>query len=178
MNVSSVKTKDYEQITMNNEPIKTNPNKANLRSNKMNTTFLLTKDYEQITMNNEPIKTNPISEESKMSLTHYMTKEYENKSGLSTMEKQTQSNPIYSELACTEQGRSVEPISNVPLQKWGITRVDWFFAMTRGWRWIIGKGGLFYNVSFVLFPGISEGTLLCSAFLPGCARGCGSATLR
>ncbi len=25
------------------------------------------------------------------------------------MEKQTQSNPIYSEPACTEQGRSVEP---------------------------------------------------------------------
>jgi len=45
-------------------------------------------------MNNEQIKTNPISEESKMSLTHYMTKEYENKSGLLTMEKQTQSNPI------------------------------------------------------------------------------------
>ena len=83
-----------------------------------------------------------------------------------------------SELACTEQGRSVEPISNVPLQKWVITRVDWFFAMMRGWRWIIGKGGLFYNVSFVLFPGISEGALLCSALLPGCARGCGSATLR
>jgi len=53
-------------------------------------------------MNNEPIKTNPISEESKMSLTHYMTKEYENKSGLLTMEKQTQSNPTCSEL--------VEPI--------------------------------------------------------------------
>jgi hypothetical protein len=31
-----------------------------------------------------------------MSLTHYMTKEYENKSGLLTMEKQTQSNPILS----------------------------------------------------------------------------------
>jgi hypothetical protein len=60
----------------------------------MNTTFLLTKDYEQITMNNEPTKTNPIFEESKMNLTHYMTKEYENKSGLLTMEKQTQSNPI------------------------------------------------------------------------------------
>ena len=26
------------------------------------------------------------------------------------MEKQTQSNPTYSELACTERGRSVEPI--------------------------------------------------------------------
>jgi hypothetical protein len=42
------------------DAVKTNPIKANLRSNKMNTTFLLTKDYEQITMNNEPIKTNPI----------------------------------------------------------------------------------------------------------------------
>ena len=42
-------------------------------------------------------QSNPISEESKMSLTHYMTKEYENKSGLLTMEKQTQTNPIYSE---------------------------------------------------------------------------------
>jgi hypothetical protein len=35
-------------------------NKANSRSNKMNTTFLLTKEYDQITLNNEPIKTNPI----------------------------------------------------------------------------------------------------------------------
>jgi hypothetical protein len=43
--------------------------------------------------NNKLCKTNPISEESKMNLTHYMTKEYENKSGLLTMEKQTQSNP-------------------------------------------------------------------------------------
>jgi len=29
MNVTIVLTKDYEQITMNNEPIKTNPNKPN-----------------------------------------------------------------------------------------------------------------------------------------------------
>jgi len=28
MNISSVKTKNYEQKPMNNEPIKTNPNKA------------------------------------------------------------------------------------------------------------------------------------------------------
>jgi len=41
-----------------------------------------------------------------MSLTHYMTKEYENKSGLLTMEKQTQSNPTCSEL--------VEPIASQP----------------------------------------------------------------
>jgi hypothetical protein len=51
---------------------------------------------------NDLCKTNPISEESKMSLIHYMTKEYENKSGLLTMVKQTQSNPTCSEL--------VEPI--------------------------------------------------------------------
>jgi hypothetical protein len=41
-------------------------NKPNLRSNKMNTTFLLAKDYEQITMNNEPEKqtqTNPTCSE-------------------------------------------------------------------------------------------------------------------
>jgi hypothetical protein len=48
-------------------------------------------------------KTNPISEKPKMNLNHYTTKNYENKSGLLTMEKQTQSNPICSEL--------VEPIS-------------------------------------------------------------------
>ncbi len=60
-----------------------------------------------------------------MNLRHYMTKDYENKSGLLTMEKQTQTNPTCSERveptcserACTEQAcpergrgsRSVEP---------------------------------------------------------------------
>jgi len=38
-------------------------------------------------------KTNPISGKPKMNLNHYITKDYENKSGLLTMEKQTQSNP-------------------------------------------------------------------------------------
>jgi hypothetical protein len=38
-------------------------------------------------------KTNPISKKLKMNLNHYITKDYENKSGLLTMEKQTQSNP-------------------------------------------------------------------------------------
>jgi len=32
-----------------------------------------------------------------MNLNHYMTNDYENKSGLLTMVKQTQSNPIYSD---------------------------------------------------------------------------------
>jgi hypothetical protein len=48
--------------------------------------------------NNKLCKTNPISEKPKMNLTHYMTKYYENKSPLRTMEKQTQSNPILSAL--------------------------------------------------------------------------------
>jgi hypothetical protein len=41
-------------------------------------------------------KTNPISEKLKMNLTFYSTKDYENKSGLLTPGKQTQSNPILS----------------------------------------------------------------------------------
>jgi len=43
--------------------------------------------------NNKLCKTNPISEKSKVRLNLYPTKDYENKSGLLTMEKQTQSNP-------------------------------------------------------------------------------------
>ena len=63
MNVTSAYITSYKLPVTNYQYAKqtqTNPNKANLRSNKMNTTFLLTKDYEQITVNNEPIKTNPI----------------------------------------------------------------------------------------------------------------------
>jgi len=48
-------------------------------------------------------KTNPISEKPKMNLNYYSTRDYENKSGLLTTAKQTQSNPTCSEL--------VEPIS-------------------------------------------------------------------
>jgi hypothetical protein len=44
-------------------------------------------------------ETNPISKKPKMKLTFYLTKDYENKSGLLTMEKQTQSNPILSTVA-------------------------------------------------------------------------------
>jgi len=53
--------------------------------------------------NNKLCETNPISKKPKMNLTYYSIKNYENKSGLLTMEKQTQSNPTCSEL--------VEPIS-------------------------------------------------------------------
>jgi len=35
MNATSVKTKNYEQRTMNNEPIKTNPIKPNFKGKKM-----------------------------------------------------------------------------------------------------------------------------------------------
>ena len=43
--------------------------------------------------NEQLCKTNPISAKPKMNLNFYSTKYYENKSGLLTMEKQTQSNP-------------------------------------------------------------------------------------
>jgi hypothetical protein len=57
--------------------------------------------------------------DTQMNVTIVLTKDYENKRLCSRPEKQTQSNPIYSEpvestcseLACTEQSRSVEPIS-------------------------------------------------------------------
>jgi len=44
-----------------------------------------------------------------MNLTHYMTNYYDNKSGLLTMEKQSQT----------------KPISNVPLKKLGVSRMDY-----------------------------------------------------
>jgi hypothetical protein len=54
-----------------------------------------------------------------MNVSYCFNKDYENKRLCIRGEKQTQTNPIYSEpieptcseLACTEQGRSVEPIS-------------------------------------------------------------------
>jgi len=46
----------------------------------------------------------PNFQKTKMKLNLYSTKDYENKSGLLKMEKQTQSNPT-----CTEQRRSVKP---------------------------------------------------------------------
>jgi hypothetical protein len=44
--------------------------------------------------NNKLCETKPISERPKMKLTPYPTNDYENKSGLLTTAKQTQSNPI------------------------------------------------------------------------------------
>jgi hypothetical protein len=44
--------------------------------------------------NDKLCETNPISQKPKMNLTLYMTKNYDNKSGLLTMAKQTQTNPI------------------------------------------------------------------------------------
>jgi len=43
--------------------------------------------------NNKLCETNPISKRPKMNLTFYSTKNYDNKSGLLTMEKQTQNKP-------------------------------------------------------------------------------------
>jgi len=54
--------------------------------------------------NNKLCETKPISEKPKMNATLCGKKDYENKSGLLTMPKQSQTNPTYSEL--------VEPISN------------------------------------------------------------------
>jgi hypothetical protein len=46
-----------------------------------------------------------------MKLKFYLTKRYETQGPLRTPGKQTQSIPTCSELACGEQGRTVEPIS-------------------------------------------------------------------
>jgi hypothetical protein len=62
--------------------------------------------------------------DTQMNVTIVLTKDYENVRLCKSGKKQTQSNPIYSELveptcselACTEQGRSVEPIANQPPQ--------------------------------------------------------------
>ena len=61
--------------------------------------------------NNKLCKTNPIPEKPKMNLTFYSIKDYENKSGLLTPAKQTQSNPIYGEQSRTTCSELVEPIS-------------------------------------------------------------------
>ncbi len=62
-------------------------------------------------------ETNPIYGTPKMDLTHYSTNRYDNNSGLLTMQKQTQTNPIYGERsrtiygepACPELVEGVEP---------------------------------------------------------------------
>jgi len=43
MNTTFLLTKDYEQITMNNEPIKTNPIKPNLLDTQMNVSYCFNK---------------------------------------------------------------------------------------------------------------------------------------
>jgi hypothetical protein len=67
-----------------------------------------------------------------MKLNLYSTMDYDNKSGLLTMAKQTQSNPIYgeqsrttcSELACPELacGELVEPVEGSNLFQNGVSR--------------------------------------------------------
>ncbi len=66
MNVTSVKTMNYEQITMNyanKNKANTKPIKANLLNTQMNVSSVLTKDYENVPLRrrreNKP-KTNPI----------------------------------------------------------------------------------------------------------------------
>ena len=76
-----------------------------------------------------------------MNISFSLTKYYEKQRLCSRSEKQTQSNPIYSEpvestcseLACTEQGRSVEPIANQPphfLKKLSKTPIFLIFCLS------------------------------------------------
>jgi len=66
-----------------------------------------------------------------MNITLVITEDYENKRLCRLRAKQTQSNPICSELveptcsefACPELVEGVEPISTVALQKWTITSI-------------------------------------------------------
>jgi len=67
-------------------------------------------------------KTNPISERLKMNISRYKADDYENKSDLLTMEKQTQSNPILS------ASSGIHPSTN-PLTK--SARIHHFFAEIR-----------------------------------------------
>jgi len=86
MNVSSVKTKNYEQITMNyanKNKANTKPIRANLLAPQMNVSSVLTKYYENV-----PLRRHG--------------------------QNKPKTNPTCSELACGEQGRSVEPISEKP----------------------------------------------------------------
>jgi len=56
----------------------------------------------------------PNFQKDKTNISTVITKDYENQGRLRTQGKQTQTNPIYSEL--------VEPISNPPLLKWAVTK--------------------------------------------------------
>jgi len=84
MNVSSVKTMNYEQITMNNankNKPNSNPIKPNLRKAKMNVNLTLTKDYRKkddfAVRKNKP-NSKPISERPKMSANVFGAKDYDN----------------------------------------------------------------------------------------------------
>jgi hypothetical protein len=58
-------------------------------------------------------ETNPISGKPKINLTHYSTNRYDNNSGLLTMQKRSQTNPIYGEPVEPSNptcGEPVEPI--------------------------------------------------------------------
>ncbi len=99
MNVSSVKTKEYENIsnwTLGENKPKTNPIKANLLNAQMNVNKVLTKDYENIsnwTLGENETKTNPIKanfKKAKMNVTSYITKGYENKPPNWAPKKRTQ----------------------------------------------------------------------------------------
>ena len=66
MNLTSVKTMNYEQITMNNPNEKQTQNKANLLAALINVSSAKTTNYEQITMNNaneKQTQTNPTCSE-------------------------------------------------------------------------------------------------------------------
>ena len=66
MNLSSVKTMNYERITMNNPNRKQTQNKANLLAALINVSSAKTTNYEQITMNNaneKQTQTNPTCSE-------------------------------------------------------------------------------------------------------------------
>ena len=84
MNVSSILTKDYENIwqrrVRKNKP-NSNPNKANFRKAQMNVNSLITKDYRKkddfAVQKNKP-KTNPISSKAKMNANVFVIKDYEN----------------------------------------------------------------------------------------------------
>jgi len=53
-----------------------------------------------------------------MNLNHYITEDYENKSGLLTMEKQTQSNPTCGELVEPSKGSNLFHEEKLILSVW------------------------------------------------------------
>ncbi len=84
MNVSSVKTMNYEQITMNNankNKPNSNPIKPNFHKAQMNVNSLITKDYikyDDFAVRKNKPNSNPISVKPKMSASVFVTKDYDN----------------------------------------------------------------------------------------------------